>query len=162
MTRVPQAYRNRTDKSSRRLGLALAIALASAGTAAAHPGHEGGLYAALVGVDEAPAGAVGLRVLIVNNTPGAATLHRLAATGSGRIAIARNRSLFGLSLSQRIESLSLESGERRLLAAPDYAVTAEGVDIDAVIRGEVVLLADFGELGVFVLEVVGAPPPARE
>jgi hypothetical protein len=133
--------------------------------AGAHPGHGEGVYAALVGVEKAPPGSVGLRVLIVNNTPKTATLRRLAAAGPGlgpgRVAIAHNRSFFGLALSQEVETLSLESGERRLLAAPDYAVIAEGIDIDAVIRGEVVLLADFGELGILVLEVVGAPPPAQ-
>jgi hypothetical protein len=137
---------------------ALVMALAGvAGTAAAHPGHDGGLYAALVGVDEAPPGAVALRVLLVNNTPGAATLRGLSAPGAGPVALGRRRSVLGFEFLQPVRFLRLESGRRVLLAAPDYAVIAERLDIGAVIRGEVAIQADFGPLGFLPLEVVGAP-----
>ena len=136
--------------------LALALAGATGGKCSAHPGHDGGIYAALVGVDEAPE-AVGLRVLIVNNTPGAATLRGLSAPGVGEIAIGRRRGLLGIEFLQPVRFLRLESGRRVLLAAPDYAVRAEGLDLDAVIRGEIAVSADFGPLGTLPLEVVGAP-----
>lgn len=133
------------------------LAAAAGAELAAHPLHDEGIYAALVGVDDAPEGTVGLRVLLVNNTPGAATLRGLSAPGAGPIALGRRRSLLGFELLQPVGFLRLESGERVLLAAPDYAVSAEGIGIGAVIRGEVAILADFGPLGTMPLEVVGAP-----
>ena len=139
---------------------AAAIAVALAGLPVAgltHPGHDGGVYAALVGIDEAPEGAVGLRVLLVNNTPEAATLRGLSAPGAGPVALGRRRSLLGFEFIQPVPFLRLESGRRVLLASPDYAVSAEGLDIGAVIRGEMTVEADFGPLGTLPLEVVGAP-----
>ena len=154
----PRRGRANTGAIGRRLfGAALALALAlSCSRSSAHPGHDDGIYAALVGVDEAPAGAVGLRVLLVNNTPGAATLRGLSA-GGAPVALNRRRSLLGLELLQPVQFLRLESGHRVLLAAPDYVVSADGLDLDAVIRGKVVISADFGPLGTLPLEVVGAP-----
>jgi hypothetical protein len=137
--------------------LALALVGASAAEVRAHPLHDEGIYAALVGVDAAAQGTVGLRILLVNNTPGAATLRGLSAPGSGPIALDRRRSLFGIEFLQPVAFLRIESGRRVLLAAPGYAVTAEALDLDAVIRGEIAISADFGPLGVLPLEVVGAP-----
>ncbi len=134
-----------------------AASLALLTGAAAHPSHGEGLYAALVGVDAAPPGAVGLRVLIVNNTGGAVTLRGLAPRGGAPVAIVRNRTLLGLDFSQPVDFLRVDFGARMLLAAPGYTVLAEDLDIDAVIGGAVELVADFGPLGSVVLEVVGAP-----
>jgi hypothetical protein len=146
-----------TLRRLRSAALALALAGAPAAEVAAHPAHGEGVYAALVGADEALEGTVGLRILLVNNTPGAATLRGLSAPGAGPITLSRRRSLLGIGFLQPVRFLRLESGQRVLLAAPDYAVTAEGLDIDAVIRGEVAVSADFGPLGTLALEVVGAP-----
>jgi hypothetical protein len=165
VTTLPDAHHRtstptRTARTLRRLlGAALVLLLAAApsGEAPAHPGHDGGIYAALVGVDEAPAGKLGLRVLLVNNTPGPATLRGLSAPGAGSIALGRRRSLFGIELLQPVGFLRLEPGRRVLLAEPDYAVSADGLDMGAVIRGEVSISADFGPLGTLPLEVVGAP-----
>jgi hypothetical protein len=158
MARVPHPYGIRPDsRTSARAVLALALALALAGTAAAHPGHEGGLYAALVGVEEASPGAVGLRVLVVNNTPGPATLRGLSVEGAGAVGLVRRRRLLGLELSQPVRFLQVDSGERVLIAEPDYSVSAEGLDLEAVIRGDIDIIADFGPLGELPLEVVGAP-----
>lgn len=161
---VPDIGRRRRPSGAARslLGLCaavLAIALAGAAgpEAAAHPGHGDGIYAAVIGVDRAPAGAVGLRVLLVNNTPAAATLRGLSAPGAGTIRVHRRRSLFGVEVLQPVRFLRIESGHRVLLAAPGYAVGAEGLDLGAVIRGDVAISADFGPLGTLPLAVVGAP-----
>jgi hypothetical protein len=151
-------------RTLRRLGraaLVLLLAGAPAAEVPAHPLHDDGIYAALVGVDDAPEGAPGLRVLLVNNTPGAATLRGLSAPGAGDIALGRRRSLLGFEFVQPVSFLRLESGRRVLLAAPDYAVGAEGLDLGAVIRGEIAISADFGPLGTLPLEVVGAPRSTR-